>query len=153
MRVLLDTDVILDFFLEREPFIANATALLEANQRGDFDGYISASTPINVFYHARKFKGIAVARQVVTILLASLPVCPIDGAVVQAALLLSFSDYEDAVQHASATASGMDVIVTRNREDYRRATLPVLSPPISSRNCRAEDDRYCGGSGVPTNCR
>ncbi|MGI8690088.1 MAG: PIN domain-containing protein [Thermomicrobiales bacterium] len=128
MRVLLDTDVILDFFLAREPFVVNATALLEATQRGDFDGYISASTPINVFYHARKFKGIAVARHVVTVLLASLPVCLIDGAIVQAALVLSFSDYEDAVQHASATASGMEAIVTRNRDDYRRATLPVFSP-------------------------
>jgi predicted nucleic acid-binding protein len=128
MRALLDTDVILDFFLEREQSIEDATALLEANQRGDFDGYISASTPLNVFYHARKFKGIAVARQVVTILLASLPVCPIDRAVAQAALSLPFSDYEDAVQHASATASGMDAIITRNLEDYRRATLPVFSP-------------------------
>ncbi len=128
MRVLLDTDVILDFFLEREPFVVNAAALLEAAQRGDFDGYISASTPINVFYHARKFKGIAVARHVVTVLLASLPVCPIDGPIAQAALMLSFSDYEDAVQHASATASGMEAIVTRNRDDYRRATLPVFSP-------------------------
>lgn len=128
MRVLLDTDVILDLFLEREPFAVNATALLEATQRGDFDGYFSASTPINVLYHARKFKGIMVARQVVAVLLASLPVCPIDGTIVQAALALSFSDYEDAVQHASATANGMAAIVTRNLADYRRATLPVFSP-------------------------
>ncbi len=128
MRVLLDTDVLLDFFLERDLFVENATAILAASQRGDFDGYISASTPINVFYHARKFKGIAVARQVLTVLLASLPVCLIDGAVAQAALALPFSDYEDAVQHASATANGMNAIVTRNLADYRRATLPVFSP-------------------------
>ncbi len=57
MRALLDTDVILDFFLEHEPFVVNATALLEATQRDAFDGNISASTPINVFYHARKFRG------------------------------------------------------------------------------------------------
>jgi predicted nucleic acid-binding protein len=74
MRALLDTDVILDFFLERELFVEDATALLEANHRGEFDAYITANTPINVFYHARKFKGIVVARQVVTILLTSLPV-------------------------------------------------------------------------------
>ena len=84
----------------------DATALLAASRRGAFDGYITASTPINVFYHARKFRGIAVAHEVVTVLLAALPVCPIDGAIAQAALSLPFSDYEDAVQHASATASG-----------------------------------------------
>jgi predicted nucleic acid-binding protein len=128
MRALLDTDVILDFFLERELFVEDATALLEANHRGEFDAYITASTPINVFYHARKFKGIVVVRQVVTILLTSLPVCPIDGPIMHAALSLSFSDYEDAVQHASATASGLDAIVTRNLTDYKGATLPVFSP-------------------------
>jgi hypothetical protein len=64
----------------------------------------------------------------VTILLASLPVCPIDGAMAQAALALPFSDYEDAVQHASAMANGLDAIVTRNHKDYRRATLSVFSP-------------------------
>ena len=128
MRTLLDTDVILDFFLEREPFVEGATALLEANHRGEFDAYIMASTPINVFYHARKFKGIVMARQVVTILLTPLPVCPIDGPIAHAALSLSLSDYEDAVQHASATASGLDAIVTRNLTDYKGATLPVFSP-------------------------
>jgi hypothetical protein len=48
-----------------------------------------------------------------------------------AALSLSFSDYEDAVQHASATASGLDAIVTRNLTDYKGATLPVFSPANS----------------------
>jgi predicted nucleic acid-binding protein len=128
MRALLDTDVILDFFLERELFVEDVAALLEANQRGGFDAYISASTPINVFYHARKFKGIAVARHVVSILLTSLPVCPIDRAILRAAETLPFSDYEDAVQLASATASGLDAIVTRNHSHYKNATLPIFSP-------------------------
>ena len=47
----------------------------------------------------------------------------------QVALSSPIADYEDAVQHASAVAAGSDVIITRNIEDYRNATLAVLSPP------------------------
>lgn len=128
MRALLDTDVLLDLFLDREPFAETAAALWEANERGDFEGYISAITPINLFYITRKLKDLATARQAVVELVATLRVCPVDQETLQSALSLSLEDYEDAVQHASAAANQIDVIVTRNLEDYVGATLPVYSP-------------------------
>jgi hypothetical protein len=61
-------------------------------------------------------------------LLTLIRVCPITHTVLVQALGLSFADYEDAVQHASATEAGLDAIVTRNLSDYKNATLPVFSP-------------------------
>ena len=128
MRVLLDTDVVLDVVLAREPFAQESARLFKLHEQRKIDSYIAAITPINVFYIARKFKGAPAARQAVELLLTSLTVCPLSHSVLDEAYQLAFGDYEDAVQHASATTSGLDTIVTRDIDDYKNATLPVYSP-------------------------
>jgi predicted nucleic acid-binding protein len=128
MRVLLDTNVILDFLLDREPFAEAAAAVWQAGEEGRIEAYVSAITPVNVFYIARRLKDAAQAHQIVSGLLATCQVCLLDRAILLQALELPFSDYEDAVQHASAAASGVDAIVTRDADDYVAAALPVYSP-------------------------
>jgi|ERR1044071_10081265 predicted nucleic acid-binding protein len=128
MRVLLDNDVVLDYLLEREPFVQTARRLFELNAQGVFDGYISGITPINVFYIGRKFLKRDELARVLKDLLFAIRVCPITHAVLSQAFALPLTDYEDAVQHASATANHLDAIVTRNLKDYKNATLPVFSP-------------------------
>jgi predicted nucleic acid-binding protein len=128
MRVLFDTNVILDLFLDRKPFADQAAELWQANENDQLEGYVSAITPVNLFYIARRLKDSDVARQAVTEVLAALRVCPLNQTALQTALDLPFADYEDAVQHASATTSQLDAIVTRNPKDFTEATLPVFSP-------------------------
>ncbi len=128
MRVLFDSDVVLDLVLDREPFAEDAAALFELNERGRIRGYASGVTIVNVFYVTRKNKGAAAARLAVGELLAILSVCPIDQNVLKDAHRLPFSDYEDAVQHACAEAVQLEAVVTRNLEDYKNAALPVFAP-------------------------
>src|SRR5258706_13440606 len=126
MRVLLNTDVILDFILERDPYVEAAAELLHFNARERYQGFVSSITPINVFYIGRKSVGAAKARQGIADLLAALEVCPVTHSTLSAALNLPFTDYENAVQHSTATANGMDAIITRNVKDYTNALLPVF---------------------------
>ncbi len=128
MRALLDTNVVLDHFLARQPFDIEALAIWRANEQAHFTGYISGITAVNLYYVARKEIGRVRARQAVAEVLAVMHVAPFDLAVLQAAHALQWSDYEDAVQHASATASGVEAIVTRNLNHYTSATIPVFSP-------------------------
>ncbi|HEX7721349.1 MAG TPA: PIN domain-containing protein [Pyrinomonadaceae bacterium] len=128
MRVLLDTDVVLDVVLAREPFAQESAQLFRLHEQGKIDAYIAAITPINVFYVTRKLKGRHGAQRAIELLLNSLSVCPVSHSVLHQAYRLPFGDYEDAVQHASATASGLDTIVTRNINDYKNSTLPIFSP-------------------------
>ena len=128
MRVLLDTDVVLDVIAERVPFAAAASELLDLGEQGLFEAYISAITPINIFYIARKAKSGANLRQAIEQLLQAVRVCPVDRSVLTDALISPITDYEDAVQHASAVAVGLDAIVTRNLGDYKNAALPIYSP-------------------------
>ena len=76
IRVLLDTNVVLDFLLDREPFAEAAAAVWEANRKGRIETYVSAITPVNVFYVARKLKGIETARQLVESLLVACGCAP-----------------------------------------------------------------------------
>jgi predicted nucleic acid-binding protein len=128
MRVLLDTDVVLDVMLARVPFAQTSGRLLDLAEQGLFEAYVSSITPLNVFYIARKAKNIGDLRQALKQLLRTVRVCPIDHSTLINAFTLPFTDYEDAVQHAAATASKLDAIVTRNLKDYKNATLPVFSP-------------------------
>jgi predicted nucleic acid-binding protein len=128
MRVLLDTDVILDVMMARAPFAREAAELLDLSEKGAFEPYVSALTPLNVFYIARKAKPSANLREAIKELLKAVKVCPINEAIIKAAFDLPFSDYEDAVQHCCATNEGLDAIVTRNVKDYRHSTLPVFTP-------------------------
>jgi predicted nucleic acid-binding protein len=128
MRVLVDTDVILDFLLFRPGFVDDAAAIWESAKQGYFEGYVSALTPTNVFYVARKSRGNDGARELLTTLLDRWHVCPVTETVLDLALKLPFTDFEDAVQHTCATEMNLDAIVTRNLNDYRHATLLVFSP-------------------------
>jgi predicted nucleic acid-binding protein len=128
MRVLLDTDVVLDYLLEREPFAQTAGKLFELSAQGAFAAYISGVTPINVFYIGRKVMERDNLKRALNDLLLAVRVCPINHHVLHQALTLPFVDYEDAVQHASATASRLDALVTRILGDYQNATVPVFSP-------------------------
>ena len=116
------------FFWIRTPFAEAAAVLWQANEDGRIEVYVSAVTPVNVFYIARKLKNIAAACTIVAGLFAACRVCPLDHDTLQAALTLPMRDFEDAVQYACAVAAGLDAIVTRDVHDYRGAILPVLTP-------------------------
>jgi predicted nucleic acid-binding protein len=128
MRILIDTDVTLDFLLMRQPFAPEAREVFISCTQGQLTGYISAITPVNVFYIARKIIGTSAARSLIGSLLTVVDVCVLDAVTLKAAHHLSLTDFEDAVQTASAQASGIDAIITRNVADYTGAPILVLTP-------------------------
>lgn len=128
MRVLVDTNIILDDFLEREPFVEDAAALMEAIESERIVGYVTATTLTNIFYIARRqTRSIELARQAVSETLTLMEVCLVDRAILEAAFASNLRDFEDAVQLACAIASRLDAIITRNPQDFAGATLPILS--------------------------
>lgn len=66
MRVLIDTNVVLDFLQEREPFVENAARLFERIDAGEIEGFIAATTITNIYYIVRRAAGRAVAQDTVT---------------------------------------------------------------------------------------
>jgi predicted nucleic acid-binding protein len=128
IRVLLDTNVVLDLILQRAGFVEDADAIFQAQDRGQIEVYVSAITPGTVYYVARRIIGSAVARQAVADLLSATRVCTVDQRLLQEAVGLPLADYEDAIQLASALAERLDIIVTRDSHDFKNISLPVFSP-------------------------
>ncbi len=127
MRVLLNTNIVLDFLLEREPFLTDADALFLAIRTGQVAGYITATTLTDIFYIARKNKGIQLARQDVSDLLALMHICTVERRILEAAISSLLPDFEDAVQIACALNENLDAIITRDTQDFADASLQILS--------------------------
>lgn len=128
MKVLFDTNVVLDFLLDRRPFSAVAARLVARVERGEIEGFLGATTLTTVHYLLAKAIGRKAALDGVRDLLRLFRVAPVDGRVLSLATELPFSDFEDAVLHEAGRLAGSRVIVTRKGEDFEGASLPVDSP-------------------------
>lgn len=128
MKVLIDTNVVLDLLLERRPFVESVIALFEQIERGNLIGYIAANTITNIFYIIRKTEGREVALAAINRLLTGLQFCAVDRQTVETALRLDLKDFEDSIQLACATLAQLDGIVTRDRKDFAGSSLSTYSP-------------------------
>ena len=128
MRVLIDTNIVLDFLLQREPFFQDAELLFQAIDAGQLIGYVTATTLTDIFYISRKHtRSVEQARQAVSETLTAMVVCPIDRAVLESAFNSGLVDFEDAVQIFGAVAQGLDAILTRDNKGFLSSPVPVLS--------------------------
>ncbi len=128
MRVLIDTNIVLDFLLQREPFFQDAEMLFQTIDAGQVTGYITATTLTDIFYISRKHtRSIEQARQAVSNILNAMSICPIDRAVLESAFNSGLDDFEDAVQIFSAVAQELDAILTRDAKGFLSSPVPVLS--------------------------
>lgn len=128
MKILIDTNVVLDLLLEREPFVENAIALFEQIERGNLAGYIAATTITNIYYIIRKTEGREVALAAINRLLIGIQFCAIDRQTIETALSLELKDFEDSIQLACANLNQLDAIVTRDHTDFIGCNLPIYSP-------------------------
>jgi predicted nucleic acid-binding protein len=128
MRVLIDTNIVLDFLLQREPFFQDAELLFQAIDAGQVIGYVTATTLTDIFYISRKHtRSVEQARQAVSETLTAMAICPIDRAVLESAFNSGLADFEDAVQIFSAVAQGLDTILTRDAKGFLSSPISVLS--------------------------
>ena len=128
MKVLFDTNVILDAMLVRNPFVFQATQLIDDVENGLLNGFLCATTLTTIYYVAQKDFGRTKAVDEIQKLLSLFQITDVNRKVLELALETKFADYEDGVIHASALCSGMDAIVTRNLKDFTQSTIRVYSP-------------------------
>ncbi|GHV64665.1 PIN domain-containing protein [Bacteroidia bacterium] len=128
-KILLDTDVILDFLFDREPFAENAARIISLCESGKIEGYITPVIISNTYYLLRKTATHEEVIEKLRILLSIIDVLIIDKHIILQALNSSFRDFEDALQNYSAESDkSIDVIITRNVKDYKVSALIVMPP-------------------------
>lgn len=128
MKILLDTNVLVDAALERQQFFENSLEVLTRIHQGQLEGYISASTISDLYYIVRKEKGKALTLEFINDIVTFCQIATIDDAAIKMALGLNFRDFEDAIQYSVAVINHLEAIVTRNPQDFEDIPLQILTP-------------------------
>lgn len=128
MRVLFDTNVVLDVLLKRRPHASVAIRLFDHVAEGTLDGLLGATTVTTIHYLARKAVGHRKAADHVGTLLQLFEVAAVTRPVLEGALASKFADFEDAVLHEAARHAGAEGIVTRDPAGFAAATVSVYTP-------------------------
>ncbi|MEM0979960.1 MAG: PIN domain-containing protein [Cyanobacteria bacterium P01_H01_bin.58] len=123
----MDTNIILDVLLDREPFVEDAIQIFELIEPGNLQGFIAATTITNIFYILRKLIGREPTLLAIQKLLLSLEICAVDRQTIEWAIDANLKDFEDGVQAACASISELDAIVTRNGTDFVSISLPIFT--------------------------
>lgn len=129
MKLLIDTNVILDVLLKRDPFYKDASEVLNLIQRDGIREYISASAVTDIYYIARKYlKSRSAVVDLMKRLLKIVSIAAVSEREIFNALELDWSDFEDSVQYSVAFFHEMEGLITRNPDDYRGSNIPVFQP-------------------------
>jgi predicted nucleic acid-binding protein len=128
VKVLFDTDVLLDVLLDREPFAEASAQLLSLVELARIAGCVASTSVTTIYYLTRKSLGAAKTRRAVEDLLGLLEVAPVNRIVLTQAVASKFADFEDAVIAHAAHESRADVIATRNVKDFKHSPVPAQTP-------------------------
>ena len=126
-KVFVDTDIIYDLLAKRDPFYFAAARLFTLADEGKIQIFISALSLPNVHYLLSKKKSEEEARQILRKFKVLVNVTPLDEKIIDLALNSEFSDFEDAIQYFSALQNEVEVLLTRNLKDYKKAQISVLT--------------------------
>lgn len=128
MKVLFDTNVVLDVLLDREPFADAAAYLMTGVELSEIRGFLGATTLTTIYYLLQKSLGNKTAAQKVETLLSIFEVIPVKRIILEDALKSRFTDFEDAVLYQGARHTGVEYIITRDTKGFRQSEIPVFNP-------------------------
>ena len=130
-NVLIDTDVILDFFFDRKPFSDDASQILNLCEKGLVKGFVTSVIISNIYYLLRKTANHRNVIDSLKILMNFIDICNTDKDTILSAMSSDFKDFEDALQNfSSQNDSRISIIITRNTKDFKLSELSVMTPEL-----------------------
>jgi predicted nucleic acid-binding protein len=128
-KILIDSDIVLDFFFDRKPHADFASVIFSLCEQKKLKGFVTPVIISNVYYLLRKTANHKKVLEKLNLLLSFTGVLTMDREVVIQAINSKFTDFEDALQNYSAIKNGMIThIITRNIKDYKNSAISVLTP-------------------------
>lgn len=128
MKAFLDTNVVIDFYDQRDEFYYPAAIIFDLAYKGKIQLYVSATTFVNAFFLLRKSYSRTDLYQSMTGLASLCMITGVDSDIIKRCLAMERKDFEDSVQYESALLCQVDVIVTRNIKDFKDFASNVQSP-------------------------
>lgn len=129
MKFLIDTNIILDVILKREPFYNISAKVLSLSKYDNIILYVSASAITDIYYISNQtLRNKNEAKNILSNLIKIVSIASVSENEIRNALSLLWKDFEDSVQYSVALLQEMDGIITRNKNDYKDAEIEILGP-------------------------
>ncbi len=129
MKILVDTNIILDVLLKREPHNRAAQVIMTKCAEREITGYLAAHSIPNIFYVLRKEYSQAERRKFIRNLCEIFRISDLNAEKIMSAIdNEQFSDFEDCLQEECVVAETVDYIVTRNPADFKQSRVKVVEP-------------------------
>lgn len=129
MKVMIDSNVILDVLLERENFVEESYKILSMCEEHHINGFVSASSVTDIFYLVRKYThSTKLAYNAVGKLLEIVKVCDVTNNDVLTAFQKKAKDFEDCLVSVCAKSNNCNYIITRNKKDFESFEVETLTP-------------------------
>ena len=128
MKVFLDTNVIIDFYAQREEFYRPASIIIDLAERKEIEIVVSVTTFVNAFYILRKKYDLASLYESMQGLFSLCQTSHVDKEIIYNALSSKWDDFEDCTQVLSASTLSADIIITRNPSDFSQSQIKVATP-------------------------
>ena len=128
MRILFDTNIILDVLLNRKRFVELSSNLVGMVENNTIEGYLCATTITTLDYLITKTINKKQAKIEIKKLLTIFNVAGVNSTVIELSVNSAFDDFEDAVQYYSGECCRVEGLVTRNTKDYKNVKLPIYTP-------------------------
>lgn len=127
MRILLDTNIVLDLFLDREPFSEDAAKIFSKIESGEIKGYLCTTTVNTISYFLQKSLSPQVFQNTLKDILSMFEIAEVNKRILMTAQSSVFNDYEDAVIHESARKIKAEAIITRNKKDFANSKIAIYN--------------------------
>lgn len=129
MVILVDTNIILDVLLKREPYSTYAEIILTKCAHRQMTGYLAAHSIPNLFYILRKTYTQQERRRLIKNLCSIFRISDLNLETILSAVdNENFADFEDGLQEECAVSIMADYIVTRNPKDFTESRVKVIEP-------------------------
>lgn len=128
MKILVDTNVLLDVLTQRRPFFEDSAKAWSLIYQGLMQGYVSAISVNHLYYIVRKLRDKETAESFVDDLLRDFEVVSLTKSILHQARTVRGKDFEDSIQYFSAIQEGCEILITRNKKDFPTAGLRLLNP-------------------------
>jgi len=125
--IFIDSDIILDLILGRQPFVIEAKRLFVLVETGKVKAHTTPVVFANIFYILRKQYPAETIKTILKNLRQLISIISVDETSLDKALSSPFADFEDALQFHAAISNGIGSIITRNINDYRNSSIPVMT--------------------------
>ncbi|MBX7226486.1 MAG: PIN domain-containing protein [Chitinophagales bacterium] len=126
-KLLVDTNIVIDLLSKREAFFEEAQELFTMADNNEVELLVSALTFANTHYLLAKHQKLDEARNTLIKFKVLVHVAALDNKIIELALVSDFKDFEDSIQYHTALENDVDIIITRNKKDFKNAKLPIMT--------------------------